>query len=105
MSQAFVSVSVDSEGRAYPFGSDTPLPAQSIRDLWHDASVLREGDLIIDRYGKPYQIVVQQDEDDDYSYLVARDLDKPNTYFSFSAVHTPAVRVYHRGEPRDDYIA
>lgn len=106
MATAHIDVDVDQDGRVYPIGSDTPVPAEAVRLIAHTKFILAIGDAVIDSSGQLWLAVEDRDpEFAPYPTIVLQSAQHPDVHRSIPALTTPAVRVYHCGEPRHDYIA
>lgn len=102
---AQIRVHIDGEGRTYPAGSDTPIPADAIVYVRHDLRSLNEGDIVIEAGGKPFVLETVNDaEFASVPTLMARDIARPQFSKTVSALVQPLIRIYSNGESRDDWI-
>lgn len=106
MATAQIDVNIDDEGRVYPVGSDTPIPADAIDYLTHDRSTLVEGDIVVQADGRAYRISVDPEPQYvGYDTLLAQCVSNPRRFDSIAHLVDPLIRIYHCGEPRHDWIS
>lgn len=102
MSIATVQVFIDDEGRVYPAQSDEPLPEAAIKALTLSRTNLREGDIVIDTYGRAWVVTPTHTEDFSFPVLMARAVDTPDYHVHCMDLQAPLIRIYRNGEPRYD---
>jgi hypothetical protein len=105
MATVQIEAQIDSDGRIYPVGSDTPLPTDAVRMIEYHKSALSIGDAIVDATGELWLVTEDDGWDLPTTTLLLRSAQHPAIQKSFNGLHTPAIRVYHNGEPRHDFFA